>query len=279
MLRVVRADLDADGSELLKFLCPQCERLVELRDFRLEGTTLVVPCSACGNLAKVPGGADERPRSWAAAEPASRPAPSAPPVARPAPTASGERPALQLTSFPGTSNVVALRSPGADAIGAAAEASKADPFAVPDGRCPKCVAPRPPTGDACPQCGLVYAQFDASNVAPDPWLAKAWIALLADWGNEAKHAELRARAQAEQDLASVGRLYRLRLAAVPEDPYAQRGRDEVLRMALVPNAPLEPQSVATKPIDPKWKYVMVAVVLVASLLVLAFMARAMLAPE
>lgn len=243
----------------MKFLCPKCERLVDLRDFSLEGSTLVITCSACGSAARVAS-------------------PSAPPVAMVSPPAPVERPPLQLQSF-GASNVVALRSPGSDAIAAAADAAKNGPFRVPEGRCPKCVAPKPPTGAACPQCGLVFAQFSPENVQPEAWLEQAWVDLLSDWGNEQRHTEIRIRAQAEQALASVGRLYRLRLAAHPEDPYAQRGRDEVLRMALVPGAKLEPPSVALTKLDPKWKYVMAGVVLVLSLIALAVMARAMLAPE
>ena len=86
----------------MKFLCPKCERLVELRDFKVEGTALVLSCSACGSASRAS-------------------APSAPPMALVPPTITGERPALQLTSFPGASNVVALRSSGADAVTAAAE--------------------------------------------------------------------------------------------------------------------------------------------------------------
>lgn len=242
----------------MKFLCPKCERLVDLTNFKLEGSTLVVTCSACGNAAKVA-------------------APSVPAMVSP-PAPVVERPPLQLQSF-GASNVVALRNPGTDAIAAAAEAATKGPFEVPAGRCPKCVAPKPPTGIACPQCGLVFDQFSPENVALEVWLGKAWIELLKDWGNEQRHAEIRARAQAELALASVGRLYRLRLAAQPEDPIAQRGRDEVLRMALVPGAKLETPSAAPTALDPKWKYVFVAFLLVASLIALAVMARAMLSPE
>ena len=199
------------------------------------------------------------------------------PVA-PTPTVTGERPSLQLTSFPGASNVVALRSPGSDAVAAAAEASRSGPFEVPLGRCPKCIAPRQSTAAACSQCGLTFSQFDSTQVAPAQWLKTEWIDLLSDWGNETHHAELRHRALAEQDLASVGRLYRLRLVNNPEDPFAQRGRDEVLRMALVPSTVTQ-QKVLTGKIDPKWKYVLVVLVFLVCVGLLALMARAMLSPE
>jgi hypothetical protein len=245
----------------VKFLCPKCERLVELRDFKLEGAALVLTCPACGNASRV-------------SAPSSAPSPLTPI----APTSTGERPALQLTSFPGASNVVALRSPGSDAVNAAADAARSGPFEVPAGRCPKCIAPRQAGVPACNQCGLTFAQFDSNQVAPSPWLRAAWVALLSDWGREEHHAELRHRALAEGDLASVGRLYRLRLVASAEDPFAQRGRDEVLRMALVPSTATKP-SPLTEKLDPKWKYIGVGVILLFCLGLLALMARAMLSPE
>ena len=251
----------------MKFLCPKCERLVELRDYALEGTALVLTCPACGSSSRVSG-------------PSHGPIALVPlsPVVASAPTTTGERPALQLTSIPGASNVVALRSHGADAVSAAAEAAQHGPFDAPPGRCPKCIAPRPAGAAVCTQCGLTFSHFDSSQVAPPPWLKAAWVELLSDWGSEPRHAELRHRALAEQDLASVGRLYRMRLVTIPEDPFAQRGRDEVLRMALVPSTESK-RSLATAPIDSKWKYVVVGICLLICMGLLALMARAMLSPE
>ena len=248
----------------MKFLCPKCERLVELRDFKLEDSTLVIGCPACGSSSRV-----------------SEPSPSPialVPLVPVSPTITGERPALQLTSFPGASNVVALRSHGADAVGAAAEAARAGPFEVPQGRCPKCIAPRQAKAATCTQCGLTFERFDATQVAPPPWLQGEWVGLLTDWGNETLHAQLRQRALEEQDLASVGRLYRVRLVANPDDPFAQRGRDEVLRMALVPST-VAKQSAATTQLSSRWKYVIGAVFFVVCLALLALMARAMLSTQ
>ena len=69
---------------------------------------------------------------------------------------------------------------------------------------------------------------------PPRWLRDEWLALLRDWGNESKHAQVRRKAQQLDALAAVGRLYRLRLAAAPEDPIAAQGREDVLRLAAVP---------------------------------------------
>jgi hypothetical protein len=241
----------------MKFLCPKCERLVELRDFKVDGTALVLTCPACAAASRVT-------------------APSSPPVAL-VPLTPVASP-LQLTSIPGTSNVVALRLAGSDAVKDAADSARGAPFEVPLGRCPKCIAPRQSAGLTCSQCGLTFSQFDAAQVAPPPWLKSAWVQLLSDWGTEERHAELRQRALAEQDLAAVGRLYRLRLISNPDDPFAQRGRDEVLRMALVPGVEPRP-SVMTEKIDAKWKYVLVGAFFLICLFLLTLMARAMLSPE
>ena len=239
----------------MKFLCPQCERLVELRDFKLEGATLVLTCPACLMSSRVTPG-------------------SSPPMALvplvPV-TTTGERPALQLTSFPGVSNVVALRTPGADAVQSAAEAARTAPLAIPEGRCPKCISLRAPESKSCAYCGLTFAQFDPSQVEPPAWLKTAWVEVLSHWDLEDQHVALRQRALQEQELPAVGRLYRLRLAVHAEDPIAQRGRDEVLRLALIRSAP--PKKVT---LNPALKYTLVALVLAGVLVVLVLMARKML---
>lgn len=238
----------------MKFLCPQCERLVELRDFKLEGAALVLTCPTCH---------------------ASSRAASAIGLAPLVPmTSTGERPALQLTSFPGVSNVVALRAPGAGAVQAAAEAARADPMAIPEGRCPKCLSIRAPDVAACASCGLTFANFDSSQVDPPDWLKAAWVELLSNWDDEGRHVALRQRALQEQELASVGRLYRLRLAAHGEDPIAQLGRDEVLRLALIRSAPAK----VLTALNPAVKYVLIGLVLLASLVFLVLMARRILEP-
>ena len=239
----------------MKFLCAHCERLVELREFRLDGGTLVLTCPTCHATSRVS-------------------APSSPSLVPSAPLAStGERPALQLTSFPGVSNVVALRPPGADAVQSAAEASRSEPFAIPTGRCPKCISPRTASAVSCASCGLTFAQFDPSGVQPAPWLATRWVELLGHWDDEERHVELRQRALHELELPAVGRLYRLRLAAHAEDPIAQRGRDEVLRLALIRGSspPLVPQ------LNPTLKYLLVGLALLSCLAFLVLMARQMLA--
>lgn len=235
----------------MKFLCPHCERLVELRDFKVDGAVLTLFCTACQTSS----------RATASSTGAVIGAPA-------------ERPTLQLTSFPGLSNVVALRTPGAEAVQAAAEAARTAPFATPDTCCPKCISPRSPGATGCPSCGLTFNHFDPSQIEPPTWMKTAWVSLLGEWDDEEQHLVLRKKAMREQSLAALGRLYRLRLAARPEDPIAQRGRDEVLRLVLIPSVtPPNPQKTE---IPSAVKYGLAIAVFLISVLFLVLMASRIL---
>jgi hypothetical protein len=142
-------------------------------------------------------------------------------------------PRVSLASSPTASNVVMLRTATVEAVELAAQSANENPFAVPEGHCPKCIARRDGS-PSCPQCGLDFLHFRQALVAPPAWLEQAWVELLRDWGNEKRHESLRMRAQQEDALTALGRLYRLRLAANPNDPIAEHGRSEVLRLAAMP---------------------------------------------
>lgn len=206
----------------MKVLCPHCERLISLEHYRVDGAALVVTCGRCGAETRVEPEAAPR-QAEASAEP-----PPPPPVSRPA----SLPPRVSLASLEGASNVVVLRTAGHEAVQKAAAAADEGPFAIPEGVCPKCVARRADAA-ACPHCGIRFETFDEASLVPVKWLRDEWVALLRDWGNEAKHAQLRRKAQQADALAAVGRLYRLRQAFVPEDPAAENGRAEVVRMAAV----------------------------------------------
>jgi len=126
-----------------------------------------------------------------------------------------------------------LRTASVEAVERAAQSADASPFEVPEGHCPKCLARRDGS-PSCPQCGVQFLYFQEAHVAPPVWLKQAWVELLRDWGNDAQHDRLRARAQQEDALTALGRLYRLRLAVEPNDPIAEKGRGEVLRLAAAP---------------------------------------------
>lgn len=215
----------------MKYLCPACERLVELEQFRLEGTALLVTCPSC----RVESSAQRQA-----------------PVPPPAVTPSGGRPATPrtaqgLASSPLASNVVELRNPLGEALASAARAAAEDPFTPPPGFCPKCVAPRTEAALDCPACGLTFARFDAATLAVPTWLEERWRALLASWGDGAAHQALQAVARAEGELVALGRLYRVRLAFQPDDPLARAGRDEVVALASAVALPGSEPPPATSP--------------------------------
>ncbi len=248
----------------VKVLCPQCERLITLERFRVEGAALVVTCGKCGAESRVePGAAEQGP----APAPEPRPAELAGPV--PAPRLAALPPRVSLASVEGVSNVVVLRTAGHEAVARAAAAADAGPFAIPEGVCPKCVAKRV-EAPACPHCGIRYETFDEAALLPPRWLRDDWVALLRDWGNEARHAQLRRKAQQADALAAVGRLYRLRQAFTPEDPVAELGRGEVLRMAAVAISFRPPSDDVD---DKRRKLLVVVGVTLAALLIAALVAQ------
>lgn len=202
----------------MKVLCPQCERLISLEVFRVDGPALIITCAKCG--------AESRVESVPAAAVAAGQASSAPP--RPA----SLPPRVSLASTDGGSNVVVLRTAGHEAVQKAAKAADEGPFLVPDDVCPKCIGARS-SAPSCPHCGILFESFDESAVLLPKWLREEWVALLRDWANEPKHVQLRRKAQQLDGLAALGRLYRVRQAFVPEDPIAAEGRADVLRLAAM----------------------------------------------
>lgn len=203
----------------MKVLCPQCERLLELEKFRVDGAALIVTCTRCNTETRVEAGA-----------PVAEPAKVEP---KPEPFAVRAPPRVSLASTPGASNVVVLRTASHDAIARAASAAEA-PFAIPEGLCPKCVARKREGVDECPHCGVRYELFEEATALPPKPLREEWVELLQDWGNDGKHQALRRKAQQLDALAQVGRLYRLRQANFPEDPFAAEALTDILRLAAVP---------------------------------------------
>jgi hypothetical protein len=199
----------------VKVLCPQCERLIALEAFRVDGPVLIITCAKCGAESRVESVSAS---GAAVASNHSRP------VSQP--------PRVSLASTEGGSNVVVLRTAGHEAVQKAAKAAEEGPFLIPDGVCPKCIARRAET-PSCPHCGILFEAFDEASVLPPKWLREEWVEVLRDWSSELKHSQLRRKAQQVDGLAAVGRLYRLRQAFVPEDPVAEAGRAEVLRMAAM----------------------------------------------
>jgi hypothetical protein len=245
----------------VKFLCTHCDRLVEMERFALDGSSLVVTCSACGG--------ENRATSVAPPSAAVAPVPSASaPAPASAPSPSGAAVAQ--------ASVVSLRTPTVEAIARAAASAGEKPFDVPPGHCPKCISKRAPEALACPSCGLTFSTSAPEAFAPSEWLQGQWLELLQSWGEDKRHEAVRAEAMNRGELAPLGRLYRLRLADLPEDPYATRGRDEVLRLAVLPQTTVRQLTVDTRR-SPVWQYAALSGVIVACLVALFFLVRQMLA--
>jgi hypothetical protein len=168
-------------------------------------------------------------------------------------------------------SVVTLRTASVAAVEKARLAAETDPFEVPAATCPRCLARRADTAESCPTCGVVFAQLAPATLAPPEWLAAAWRELLLRWDDEPLHEQLRARAYEEQELATLGRLYRLRLAWNAEDPWAQQGRDEVLRLATAPVALVRPERPSST-----FRYVVVGALLLGVLVVFIALVRLVL---
>lgn len=233
----------------MRYLCDACERLAPPAAFRVELNVLVITCARCGQETRA------RPEEALVAAVAETNA--EPPAAVLAPR-SNSVPALK---------VVALRPSEERVREAAALARSEDPFAVPPGFCPKCIAVRKEGAESCAACGLVYSNFDPNEQRPSEELRTAWLSVLERWDDRDTHDRLVSLALGRGELAAAGRLYRLRLAQAPDDLYAQRGRDEVVRVASASPVAFQP---APQPAGSnKWQAV-AAVLLFITLLVLGF---------
>ena len=221
----------------MKFLCSACERVTAFSGFRTEGDFLVLRCSRCGVESRSRASTIDSPGGLTTA------------VAGPVSADSrklGRKPA-----------VVSISS-------ALAEAAKANPFEVPEGHCPKCIAVRPALASSCAQCGLVFANFKREEVEPSASIADQFQQLLSQWEDVGGHDTMLQTALIGGELASVGRLYRIRLAHVPQDPYAARGRDEVLRLATASSTGLAKAASAEAGGGVgRWKYVLLIAILAA----------------
>jgi hypothetical protein len=197
----------------MRYLCDACERLAPPAAFRVELGVLVMTCARCGQESRA------RPEEALAAA-----------VARPeAPEASQVLPARSTTAP--SLKVVTLRPSEGQVREAAELARSGEPFAVPPGYCPKCIAVRKEGAESCASCGLVYSNFDPREHELSEPLRAAWLAVLERWDDRDAHDRLLSLAMGRNELAMAGRLYRIRLAQAPDDLYAQRGRDEVVRLA------------------------------------------------
>ncbi|MFL5320084.1 MAG: hypothetical protein ACJ790_10555 [Myxococcaceae bacterium] len=190
----------------MKVLCVSCDRLAEMGSYRVDAGVLVITCARCG------------------AEMRAVDAPAQSVHAAMEPGAGMASPSPKL--------VVLRRVEDDPAQQAAIAANVADPFTAPEGRCPKCIAPKRPDASTCHQCGLTFVNFVPSEVKPPAPIDKLWRDLLSKWDDSQAHDRIIAAAVSQSALPSIGRLYQIRCAVSPDDPQARRGRDEVVRLAM-----------------------------------------------
>ncbi|MGQ0504258.1 MAG: hypothetical protein ACT4TC_02985 [Myxococcaceae bacterium] len=223
----------------MKYLCDNCERLVELVDYELHSGALNARCDKCGATSRAAS------RNVAAASGGAIPCTPSAPSGAPANEASRDPSAIGGgVARSGTFRVMTSADSGRSIATGELPANvmplrsgdvQSELLGPPEGFCPKCIAPRAGDSTACPQCGLVYANFQPEEVSPSPELSTGWSTLSQQWDDTTRHDAFVALAMKLGELATAGRLYRIRVARTPTDLLAQRGRDEVVRLALLPS--------------------------------------------
>ncbi|GEN06887.1 hypothetical protein SAMN05443572_104488 [Myxococcus fulvus] len=236
----------------MKFQCEACERLIPLESYRLESGGLVVSCQRCG--------AESRAR---AAQPlAVTPSVGGEPLASARPV---EEPVLETAARASAPALRVVRG----AVAAAPPLDDDALFVPPPGHCPKCVSTRREVDTSCSQCGLVYANFVESEHQPSEALREEWRRLAGEWGQWEAHDRLLTLAMGRGELATAGRLYRVRLARAPDDAVAQRAREEIVRRATVV-VPTEVEGAGASLLSRRMRGVAIAVLFLVVLLMSAF---------
>ena len=115
----------------------------------------------------------------------------------------------------------------------------ANPFAPPRQACPKCIAPRYSTANACGKCGVVFKHFLPWTVTPSALLARAWSDVVVRWSDDYQHLRFRQLAVMRNELVAAERLYAIWLAYLPKDPWGLRGKQELSGLRATAQAKAE----------------------------------------
>ncbi|MFY1831810.1 hypothetical protein ACN47A_38200 [Myxococcus fulvus] len=238
----------------MKFQCEACERLIPLESYRLESGGLVVSCQRCG--------AENRAR-------AAQPLVASPSAGGESLVSARAPEDVAVAEAPGRASVTALRVLRGPEVDLPPLDDDDALFEPPPGHCPKCVSTRREVDTSCSQCGLVYANFLEAEYVPSDTLATEWRKLAVHWAQWEAHDRLLTLAMGRGELATVGRLYRVRLARAPDDAVAQRAREEIVRRATVV-VPTEVEGAGPSLLSRRMRGVAIAVLFLVVLLMSAF---------
>lgn len=108
--------------------------------------------------------------------------------------------------------------------------------------CPKCFKPIHVRASECPSCGVVISKmkdlaFQEGSPSHSEALGTLWRKLIADYGNEALHAEFMRLAQRERNLPFAGAQYAQMLKLMPSDETTKKRVREVqaLGSSMIPD--------------------------------------------
>jgi hypothetical protein len=114
--------------------------------------------------------------------------------------------------------------------------------------CPKCGRSRADGAEACPRCGLVFANWspgDSTDDRPEPGGSttldgegqRLWDGLVGSWDDDAGHDAFLKHCATAGCLAAAGRQYRKRLDRYPQDATAARMQARIVGMVAATLAP------------------------------------------
>lgn len=127
--------------------------------------------------------------------------------------------------------------------------------------CPKCGRSRADGAEACPRCGLVFANWTPGSKVDHPVAGggstrldeegqRLWDGLVGNWANEAGHDAFLKHCATAACLAAAGRQYRQRLDSYPDDELAARMQGRIVGMVAATLAPV--RSTATPFSRTRW---------------------------
>lgn len=154
----------------MRYLCPDCERLVAPGSTRVEGKRVFLECPKCGAFERVGLDVEEDEASEGGV--------------------GSQKSDTKVDRSPAVENDEATESPGNEPA------------------CPKCGAPRE-RDEACSKCGLVFSKWkDNAPSAPPEAAAQLWEQIQERWDDEPLHQKFLRVALESEALNFAARCYR-----------------------------------------------------------------------